>query len=100
MPDFLKIKETCLYFDDLNAAKHFYHETLGLPVINFVAGKHLFLQAGGSVLLIFNPTDSKTKISPPPHFGNGKLHFAFEVAAGNYEEVKADIISKGILITD
>ena len=100
MPDFLKIKETCLYFEDLQVAKHFYHEILGLRIINFTEGKHLFLQAGGSVLLIFNPSDSRNKNSPPPHFGEGKLHFAFEVASEDYEAAKTEIISKGILLSD
>jgi catechol 2,3-dioxygenase-like lactoylglutathione lyase family enzyme len=100
MIDFLKIKETCLYISDLPRAHQFYHETLGLPVINYVEGKHLFLRAGESVLLIFNPEDSKTKISPPAHFAEGKQHFAFEVSEDNYEQAKAEIQSKGIVIID
>jgi len=56
--DFLKIKETCLYVRDLERARQFYHDRLGLPVISYLSGKHLFLRAGGSVLLLFNPEDS------------------------------------------
>lgn len=100
MIDFLKIKETCLYFDDLEVAKSFYHGVLGLPVINYIENKHLFLHVGSSVLLIFNPADSRNKISPPAHFGQGKLHFAFEVSEKNYEAAKAEIILKGITILD
>jgi catechol 2,3-dioxygenase-like lactoylglutathione lyase family enzyme len=98
--DFLKIKETCLYVHDLEKAKHFYHETLGLPLINYLPNKHLFLRAGQSVLLIFNPADSKTKTSPPPHFATGNQHFAFEVKASDYEQAKKEIRSKGIQIID
>jgi len=79
MIEFLKIKETCLYVSDLDQAKEFYHDKLRLPVINYLPGKHLFLRAGDSVLLLFNPEDSKTKTSPPAHYGGGKQHFAFEV---------------------
>jgi len=100
MIDFLKIKETCLYFDNLEEAKSFYHVKLGLPIINHLEDKHLFLRAGSSVLLIFNPAVSKNKTSPPGHFGHGKLHFAFEVPMKEYEKVKAEIIAKGISITD
>ena len=98
--DFLKIKETCLYVHDLERAKRFYHERLGLPVIHYLSGKHLFLRAGQSVLLLFNPDDSKEKTSPPAHFGGGKQHFAFEVNASDYEESKRQIEGKGIRIID
>lgn len=96
----LKIKETCLYIQDLEAAKKFYHDVLGLPVISYVEEKHLFLRAGESVLLLFNPEDSKQKTSPPAHYGGGKQHFAFEVKDENYAESKAEISAKGIRIID
>ncbi|HYG00854.1 MAG TPA: VOC family protein [Chryseosolibacter sp.] len=97
---FLKIKETCLYVKDLEQALRFYHEILEMPLINYQENKHLFLRAGSSVLLIFNPNDSRNKTSPPPHYGGGHQHFAFEVAEHNYEKSKAEIISKGIEIID
>lgn len=98
--NFTQIKETCLYVHDLEQAKKFYHEALGLPIIDYRPSQHLFLKAGTSVLLLFNPQDSKTKISPPAHFGGGKQHFAFEVEHENYESVRTEIISKGIAIIE
>lgn len=98
--EFQKIKETCLYVHDLEKAKSFYHKTLGLQVISHVAEKHLFLRVGTSVLLLFNPDDSRTKTSPPAHFGGGKQHFAFEVKEIDYEKWKAEIAGKGIAIID
>ena len=98
--DISKIKETCLYVHDLEKAKRFYHERLGLPVISYLNDKHLFLRAGQSVLLLFNPDDSKQKKSPPAHFGGGKQHFAFEVNASNYDESRREIQGKGIVIID
>ena len=95
-----RIKETCLYVDDLEQAKAFYHDILGLQVIGFLPGKHLFLRAGESVLLLFNPEDSKKKISPPGHFGGGKQHFAFEISDKDYTAVKEEILGKGIEIID
>jgi catechol 2,3-dioxygenase-like lactoylglutathione lyase family enzyme len=89
--EFLRIKETCLYVRDLGAAKDFYNGLLGLEVISYLEGKHLFLRTGQSVLLFFNPDDSKTKTSPPPHYGGGKQHFAFEVEKNNYEKAKSEI---------
>lgn len=96
----IQIKETCLYVHDLEGARKFYHEILGLSVIGYVQDKHIFFQAGNSVLLCFNPDDSRHKKSPPPHFGGGKQHFAFEVKQTEYEKTKAEIRSHGIDITD
>jgi catechol 2,3-dioxygenase-like lactoylglutathione lyase family enzyme len=98
--EFLKIKETCLYIRDLETAKNFYHDLLELPVISYVADKHLFLRVGQSVLLLFNPEDSKQKLSPPAHFGGGKQHFAFETEGKLYADSKREIVAKGIEIID
>lgn len=98
--NFTQIKETCLYVHDLEQARKFYHEVLGLPIIDYRPSQHLFLKAGTSVLLLFNPQDSKTKISPPAHFGEGKQHFAFEVKHENYESARSEITSKGITIIE
>jgi catechol 2,3-dioxygenase-like lactoylglutathione lyase family enzyme len=98
--EFLRIKETCLYIRDLEEAKKFYHGTLGLPVINYQEGKHLFLRVGQSVLLLFNPEDSRQKTSPPAHYGGGKQHFAFEVNTKTFENLKHEMMGKGIRIID
>jgi catechol-2,3-dioxygenase len=98
--NFRQIKETCIYSTDLLSVKYFYHELLGLPVIGELEGKHIFFRAGSSVLLCFNPDDSRLKKSPPPHFSDGKYHFAFEVTQDQYENHKNEIIRKGITITD
>ena len=98
--NFLRIKETCLYVSDLERAKKFYEEILGLPLISYLPGKHLFFRAGQSVLLIFNPEDSKSKNSPPAHYGGGKQHFAFEVADRDYNKIREEVKSKGITLID
>jgi catechol 2,3-dioxygenase-like lactoylglutathione lyase family enzyme len=98
--NFLRIKETCLYVKDLEEAKKFYGQVLQLPLISYLPDKHIFFRAGQSVLLIFNPDDSKNKTSPPAHFANGKQHFAFEVSEKDYLKAKEEIIAKGIKITD
>lgn len=95
-----QIKETCIYIRNLDKAREFYHGLLELPIISHVAGKHIFFRAGNSVLLCFNPDDSRTKESPPPHFSEGKYHFAFEVAAADYLKEKESLVSKGIRITE
>ena len=98
--NFKQIKETCLYFEDLNLARKFYHEILELPIITHLEGKHIFFRAGTSVLLCFNPNESKLKTSPPPHYSYGPYHFAFEVTMTEYESHKDKIKQAGITIID
>ncbi len=98
--NYIKIKETCLYVEDLEKIRQFYHEILDLPIINYDPGKHIFFRLGSSVLLCFNPEDSKHKVSPPGHFGGGNQHVAFEVTAADYEKAKDNIIAKGIKVID
>ncbi len=100
MKEIIKIKETCLYIHDLAGARDFYHDLLGFEVISYVPEKHIFFRVGGSVLLCFNPADSKKKTSPPPHFAEGNQHFAFEVEPSSYEKSKKQIRELGIAITD
>jgi catechol 2,3-dioxygenase-like lactoylglutathione lyase family enzyme len=95
---YLKIKETCLYVHDLEKIRRFYHEVLELPIINYEPGKHIFFRLGSSVLLCFDPDDSKTKITPPAHYGGGKQHVAFEV--NDYDKAKKELKAKGITIID
>ena len=95
-----QIKETCLYVKDLEKAKAFYHDVLELPIISYVKEKHIFFRAGSSVLLCFNPDDSRLKKRPPAHYAKGRYHFAFEVTREEYEKHKQEIQSKGIAITD
>lgn len=97
---YIKIKETCLYVDDLEKIMEFYHGILELAVIHYDPGKHIFFRLGSSVLLCFNPEDSKHKVSPPGHFGGGKQHVAFEVSLADYETAKEEIIAKGIKVID
>lgn len=98
--NFKQIKETCLYFEDLSQARDFYHGLLQLPIISYAEGRYIFFRAGSSVLLCFNPKDSKLKKSPPPHFSQGAYHFAFEVASNEYEQHKQSVIAKGIAVID
>jgi len=95
-----QIKETCIYAVDLDMMRDFYAGKLGLEVISFVPGKHIFFRAGSSVLLCFNPEDSGKKASPPAHYANGKYHFAFEVRQEDYQWQKSEVTKQGIAITD
>lgn len=98
MFSFTQIKETCIYVADLARSLEFYHEKLGLPLIDYQPGRHVFFRAGSSVLLCFNAEDSRKKTIPPSHYGTGKLHFAFEVTPENYDATRTQILALEIEI--
>jgi catechol 2,3-dioxygenase-like lactoylglutathione lyase family enzyme len=97
---FTGIKETCIYLKDLEGARDFYHGRLGLEVIDYAENKHIFFRASHSVLLCFNPEDSRKKMHPPGHYGHGRQHFAFEVSSEDYESTKQEIMGADIPIID
>lgn len=93
-----RIKETCLYVSDLNRTREFYEGKLGLECFSLVPGRHIFFRAGESVLLCFNPEVTKDDQKLPPHWGQGKLHLAFEVGKEEYGQWKEKVSAAGIEI--
>ncbi len=93
-----QIKETSLYVADLARSLHFYQQLLGLPVISREEGRHVFLRAGQSVLLLFNAARTHQDASLPPHGGYGHLHLAFEVDPDAYDRCKDTLRGAGIPI--
>src|SRR5215216_4454781 len=80
-----RIKETCIYVTDLGRTKDFYTGKLGLRLISLVQERHIFFEAGDSVLLCFIAEKTKKETVVPPHGATGSIHFAFEVARDDYE---------------
>ena len=93
-----QIKETCLYVQDLDRTKAFYHDILGLPLYSHVKDRHIFFKAGTSMLLCFLPEVTKAEQNLPPHYAYGKQHIAFEVSAAVYNKWKKQLLSKEIKI--
>lgn len=95
---FRQIKETCIYVKDLRSSEKFYSEVLGLEKISDVPDRHVFFRAGTSVLLLFNSEATAADEKLPPHFGEGKMHFAIEVEQKDYEKAKSEIKKHAISI--
>jgi catechol-2,3-dioxygenase len=100
---FNKIVETCIYTSNLEEMKNFYITYLGLDLVSEEKGRHVFLKAGKSMLLIFNPENTLNNsnsifpihgaITPP-----SILHFAFEIKKEDYENWKNLLQMKKISI--
>jgi catechol 2,3-dioxygenase-like lactoylglutathione lyase family enzyme len=72
-----KIFETVLYAEDLAAAERFYHEALGLEVIER-GNLMVVFRCGGGVLLIFDPRKSAAPDRDVSSHGTtGVGHIAF-----------------------
>jgi catechol-2,3-dioxygenase len=98
MMKFTKIVETCIYSSELKEMKDFYINKLGLDFVSEENGRHVFLKAGKSMLLIFNPESTLRDLDSifpihgaitPPSI----VHFALEINRGDYEKWK-DLLSK------
>jgi catechol 2,3-dioxygenase-like lactoylglutathione lyase family enzyme len=100
---FEKIIETCIYSTGLNIMKDFYVSRLGLDLVSEEEGRHVFLKAGKSMLLIFNPENTMVStnsifpahgaITPP-----SSIHFALEIEQVDYEAAKNVLIQNKIPI--
>ena len=74
--------EAAVYVDDLDAARGFYRDILGLKLFQEVPGRHMFFALGPSVLLVFNSTATaqppgNPKMPVPPHGAQGPGHVCF-----------------------
>jgi len=100
---FRKIVETSIYSSDLETMKDFYVNKVGLKFISEEKGRHVFLKAGKSMLLIFNPENTRIK-------GNGRfpihgviappacIHLALEIEKADYDKSKKMLTDMGINI--
>jgi catechol-2,3-dioxygenase len=83
--------------------KDFYVNRLGLDLVSEEKGRHVFLKAGKSMLLIFNPENTRNStnnifpahgaITPP-----SSIHSALEIRQAEYETAKSCLIQNKIVI--
>ena len=100
---FRKIVETCVYSSELEKMKNFYINSIGLEFVSEESGRHVFLKAGRSMLLIFNPVSTTNKSGSifPPHGASTPpaiIHFALEIEKEDYKDLKDTLIRNGIRI--
>ena len=94
-----RILETCLYVDDLAAAKEFYSRVLGLDVFSEVEGRHVFLRCGQGVFLLFNPQATCQSSSPvPAHGAHGPGHVAFAMMPAEIPAWQEHLQRQGVTI--
>lgn len=103
MPELNGIIETAIYVSELEPARRFYEEVLGLKPI-FADKRLIAFDVGGrSVLLVFLRGESVQAATLPGgtipgHDGSGPSHFAFAVAAHELPAWEERLLQSGIAI--
>ena len=97
-----KVIETCIYSSDLESMKKFYAGILGLSIIQEEGDKLIFLKAGKSMLLIFDPMQTSIDNDKLPTHGAmtppSSIHFAMEIEEQEYQPCKDLLARNGITI--
>jgi catechol-2,3-dioxygenase len=97
-----KVIETCIYSSDLESMRKFYVEIVGLSVIQEETDKLIFLKAGKSMLLIFDPLRTNVHNEGLPTHGAmtppSSIHFAMEIEEQEYQPCKENLGRNGIAI--
>lgn len=104
-PPVLGTLESALYADDLDAARTFWAEVMGLEAFQSVPGRHVFFRVAPSqVLLVFNPAATEQPPGPgarlpvPPHGARGPGHFCLAVQPDQLDAWRAHLTARGIAI--
>jgi catechol 2,3-dioxygenase-like lactoylglutathione lyase family enzyme len=99
----IRILETALYAADLDAAEGFYGGVLGLERVVRVGDRHVFFRLAGSMLLIFNPSETERPpgdagLPVPPHGARGAGHLAFAASGAEMERWRGRLLEAGVEI--
>lgn len=93
-----RVVETGVYVEDLQKAKRFYESVLGLRVVAEEPGRHVFLKAGKSMLLLFRAEKTMKETRLPPHGAAGSQHFALQIREPDYEPWRARLGEMGVAV--
>ena len=96
----LRVLETCLYTDDLDAAFDFYSGVLELKLHSRAEGRHLFFHCGNSMVLIFNPAETEDAAPDeiPAHGSSGSEHVCWAVERADLPQWRARLEEQGVEI--
>ncbi len=97
------VLEAAIYVDDLDAARGFYGDVLGLEEIMAVEGRHVFFRCGSTIVLCFiaeatrQPPGSGS-LPVPPHGADGPGHICFSADGATLDGWTARLQQAGIAI--
>lgn len=97
------VLETILYAEDLEAARDFYRDVLGLDIQSQKLPRQVFFRCGTQMLLIFNPLVTRKPpgeddLPIPTHGSQGPGHVCFSASAGEIEVWRDRLAEAGVAI--
>lgn len=95
-----RVVETCLYVEDIETASAWYERVLGLEAFASDPPRHAFLEAGDSLLLLFDPDETRSEEpddQAPAHGAKGAQHVAFGVE--DLDPWREHLAQEGVEIT-
>jgi len=103
MPNLLGVLETVLYVDSFESACPFYEQLLGLNSVYRDQRLCAYDVGSRGVLLLFLRGHSLETVklpggTIPPHDGNGPMHIAFSIAAGELAAWETQLAKAGVEI--
>jgi catechol-2,3-dioxygenase len=87
------VDHVVLHVDDVGRSKKFYTEILGMTVFREDEGQ-VFLHAGQQGVALFKKLGNVPLVT-----GQDLNHLAFNVAAGTYESLKAELEKHGVSVS-
>lgn len=93
-----RVVETGIYVEDLVGARRFYESVLGLEYVSGEAGRHVFLKAGKTMLLLFRAERTLEEKKLPPHGAAGSQHFALQVRDEDFDAWKGRLQGMGVTV--
>jgi catechol 2,3-dioxygenase-like lactoylglutathione lyase family enzyme len=97
----MKVKgvlETALDVPDLESAKRFYRDVLGLEMLAEEPPRHVFFRCGNAMLLLFNPDETSKGGGVPAHGARGPQHVCFRVPHTELDEWMEHLHQQGVSI--
>lgn len=89
----MRIHHIAFRTDDLDALEHFYVRVLGLPVVRRAPGRSMWLDAGGTILMLERCADGEPAVPD-----DSMELVAFAIAARDRAEIAARLTSAGFRI--
>jgi catechol 2,3-dioxygenase-like lactoylglutathione lyase family enzyme len=100
MPKLDRLLESSLYVDDPGRSARFYQSLFASEVITASERLYALSMPGKQVLLLFKKGASANLTSPPAHDGDGHLHLAFAIPAGELTAWEAWLAQHGVTIEE
>ena len=100
------VLETSVYCEDLDAARSFYRDVVGLTLVSEDPDRHLFFRVGdsSSMFLVFRPQQTRQTTvqvngqAIPRHGPDGASHMAFQTDEQQLTHWRVQLVRHGIEI--